>query len=155
MLVGSVTSALGAAGQIVFPLEAGRLAARLRVLPDATPEERRAKLASAESILRLSAAQEASGRSWKAHAVAGAVNLAAGLVIWRHYDRPARDGLVTFAIGQLISEVQIFTQPTRAIRDLQEYERRVGFDRAGALGGDRRTWYVGVIPGGLVVGCRF
>ncbi len=155
MLVGSITSALGAGAQVVFPLQAGRLAAQLRAMPQDTPEARRTKLASAQSFLRLSAAQEELGRSWKAHALAGAVNLAAGLVIWRHYDRPGRDGLLTFAIGQLVSEVQIYSQPTRAIRDLREYEQRSEFDHAGAAAVGHRTWYVGALPGGILVGCRF
>ena len=155
LLVGAATSGLGAIGQVVFPLDAGLLAVQLRALPAETPEARRAKLAAAEGFLRRSAAQEALGRSWKAHALAGVVNLAAGLVIWRHYDRPARDGVLTFALGQLVSEVQIFTQPTRAIRDLREYEHRSDFERAAATGGPQRSWYVSATPGGFLVGCRF
>jgi hypothetical protein len=154
MLVGAYTTAFGAAGQLIFPLEAGRFSARLKGLPGATPEARRAKLAAAEELLRTGAAQERLGRSWQPHALAAAVNLGAGLVIWRRYDRPARDGLLTFAIGQIISEVQIFTQPMRAVRDLREYERRSDFDRTSALRPER-TWYVSAIPGGLVVGCSF
>jgi hypothetical protein len=155
MLVGSVTTALGAAGVVVFPLEAGRFASRLRTIPAATPEERRSKLASAESFLRQAAAQESFGRSWKAQALATAVNLAAGLTIWLHYNRPAQDGLVTFAIGQLISEAQIFSQPMKAVRDLQEYDRRTDFDRVGSVPDTRHTWYVSVYPAGIIVGCRF
>jgi hypothetical protein len=154
MLVGAFTSAFGAAGQVVFPLEAGRFSTRLKALPDTTPEARRAKLAAAEQFLRTGAAQERLGRSWQPHAFAAAVNLGAGLVIWRHYGRPARDGLVTFAIGQLISEVQIFTQPMRAARDLREYERRTDFDRTSAIRPER-TWRVSAIPGGILVGCTF
>ena len=154
-LVGSVTSAFGVIGQLVAPVEAGRLAVQLRAMPGDTPEARRGKLAAAESFLRRSAAQEEFGRSWKMHAITGAVNLGIGLFLWLHYDRPARDGLAVFALGQLVSEVQIFTQPMKAARDLREYERRSDFGRASALGADQPTWYVGVTPGGFVVGCRF
>jgi len=155
LLVGAATTGAGAAGQLAFPLDAGRLAARLRAMPAGTPDERTAKLAAAEAFLRRSAAQEALGRSWKAHAISGAVNLAAGLVVWKHYDRPARDGLVTFAIGQLVSEAQIFTQPTRAIRNLREYEARSDFTGAAAPRSSGSAWYVSPTPGGLAVGCRF
>ncbi len=154
MLVGAVTTAFGAAGQVAFPLEAGRLSARLKQLPETTSEMRLAKLAAAEEFLRTSAAQERLGRSWQPHVLAAAVNLGAGLVIWRHYDRPARDGLITFAIGQLVSEVQIFTQPMRAAHDLREYESRTDFQRTSALRPER-TWYVSAIPGGILVGCTF
>ena len=155
LLVGAATTGLGVIGQLAFPLDAGFLADQLRAMPGDTPEARRAKLASAESFLRRSAAQEELGRSWKTHAIAGVVNLAAGLVIWRHYDRPARDGLLTFALGQFVSEVQIFTQPTKAVRDLRDYERRSDFEHAAAAAGPQRTWYVSAWPGGVAVGCRF
>lgn len=155
MRVGAATTALGAVGQLVFPLDAGRLARQLRDVPGDTPEARRAKLTFAEEALRRSAAQEKLGRSWQAHALSGAVNLAAGLVIWKHYDRPARDGLAMFAVGQLISEIQIFTQPTKAIRALEEYESRSEFTGSSTPERAARAWYLGIAPGGVVVGCRF
>ena len=124
-------------------------------MPGDTPEARRVKLAAAEGYLRKAAAQEELGRSLQSQLLATAVNLAAGLTIWLHYDRPAKDGLITFAIGQIISEVQIFSQPMKAVRDLDEYERRSDFAAAGAAGDPRPTWYVSVAPGGFVVGCRF
>ena len=154
-LVGYVTSSFGVIGQLVAPVEAGRLAVRLRAMPGDTPEARRAKLAAAESFLRRSAAQEEFGRSWKMHAITGAVNLGIGLFLWLRYDRPARDGLAMFALGQLVSEVQIFTQPTKAVRDLREYERRSDFRHASAVGAEHPTWYVSATPGGFAVGCRF
>jgi len=76
-------------------------------------------------------------------------------VVWKHYDRPARDGLVTFAVGQLVSEAQILSQPTRAVRDLREYESRSDFAGAAAPHSAGRGWYVSPTPGGLLVGCRF
>jgi hypothetical protein len=154
-LVGYVTSSFGVIGQLVAPVEAGRLAVRLRAMPGDTPEARQAKLAAAESFLRRSAAQEEFGRSWKMHAITGAVNLGIGLFLWLRYDRPARDGIAMFVLGQLVSEVQIFTQPMKAVHDLREYERRPDFGHASALGAEHPTWYVSAMPGGLVVGCRF
>ncbi len=153
--VGYVTSAIGVVGQLVAPLEACRLAARLREMPGDTPEARRAKLAAAEGYLRRSAAQEAFGRSWKMHAITAAVNLGTGLFLWLHYNRPDRDGLGIFCVGQVVSEIQIFTQPMRAVRDLREYEGRSEFDRPATAGAGRPTWYVVPTPRGLVVGCRF
>jgi hypothetical protein len=155
MLVGAVTTALGAGGVLIFPVEAGGFAARLRAMPGDTLEARRVKLASAEGYLRKAAAQEELGRSFQTQAIATAVNLAAGLTIWLHYNRPAKDGLITFAIGQIISEVQIFSQPMRAVRDLREYQQRTDFDHVSASGAGHRTWYVSVAPAGFVVGCRF
>jgi hypothetical protein len=155
MLVGAATTGLGAIYQLLTPMDAARLPTRLRAMPEDNPEARRAKLAAAESFLHLCAAGEKRGRSWKTHALAGAVNLGAGLVIWKHYKRPAEDGLITFAVGQLISEVQIFTQPTKAVRDLREYEARSDFGQGGGDGSASRSWYLGVTPEGFLVGCRF
>ena len=122
--VGAMTSFVGAAGQFVFPLEAGRFAKALRAMPGETPEQRRAKLASAESYLERAARQEAFGRSWKSQASSLAVNAGAGLATSLLFDRPARDGLITFAIGQAVSELQFFTQPMKAVRDLAAYRRQ-------------------------------
>jgi hypothetical protein len=152
MLVGAFATGIGAVDLLLEPMDAARLPARLRQMPDDNPEARRAKLEAAEGFLRKAAAREKRGRSWRTHLLTGAVNLAAGLVIWQHYDRPASDGLTTFAVGQLISEVQIFTQPTRAIRDLDEYEKRSDFGGGAAVA---RSWYVGVTPERVLVGCRF
>jgi len=153
-LVGAATSAVGALGSLFTPLGASHLPARLRSMPGDSPEQGRAKLTAAERFLRESAADEIRGRSWQAHALAGAVNLGAGLVVALHYKRPA-DGFLTFAVGQLISEVQIFTQPMRAVRDLRDYEHRSDFASASAADARRVTWYLGATPGGFAVGCRF
>ncbi len=124
LAVGAATSFVGVAGQIVFPLEAGRLAARLRAMPEATTEARRLKLAAAEQFLQKAAAQERHGRSWLAHLSSVAVNGAAGLVTTVGFDRPAVDGLRTFAIGQGIAELMMFLQPVKAIGDWDEYRRQ-------------------------------
>lgn len=155
LAVGAATTGLGLVGLAIFPVEAGEMPDRLRELPADTPEARRARLAEAERFLRKAAAQESQGRSWKSHAAAAAVNLAAGLVIWKHYDRPAEDGLLTFAVGQLVSEAQILTQPTRAIHALRDYESRTDFAPATARAHPRPDWYLGAGPASVVVGVRF
>ncbi|MEW6365263.1 MAG: hypothetical protein AB1714_11585 [Acidobacteriota bacterium] len=155
MAAGAGTTALGAVGLLIMPMDPARLPNDLRAIPADTPEARRAKLATAESYLRRSAAREASGRSWKVHALAAAVNLGAGLAIGLRHDRPFSDGLITFAVGQLVSEAQIFTQPRRAIRDLREYEGRSDWSSASVRSEAPREWYIGASPSGFVVGLRF
>jgi hypothetical protein len=150
MLIGAATSAIGAAGQIVFPLRDGRLAARLRKMPQSTTEERRATLVSAEQFLRRAAADEASGRSWRTQLISIAVNLSSGLIIWLHYDHSGRDGLITFGIGQLVSEAQFFSQPTRAVRNLTEYRQRTDFS-ALSTRQRRPAWSLALSPGGLTI----
>ena len=124
LAIGALTSFVGAAGQFVFPLQAGHFAKLLRTMPGGTPEERRAKLMAGEEYLEKAASQEAFGRSWKSQASSLAVNGSAGLATSLLFDRPAKDGLITFAIGQAVSELQFFTQPMKAVRDLATYRRQ-------------------------------
>jgi hypothetical protein len=151
--VGYVTGAFGVLGQVAAPVQAGRLALRLDAMPGETPEQRRVKLAAGERFLRRAAAQEEFGRSWKMQAITLAVNLGTGLFVWLHYGRPDTDGIWFFFLGQAVSEVQIFTQPMRAVRDLRAYEQG-SFGGADARAG-RPVWYLNASPGGFVLGCRF
>jgi hypothetical protein len=155
MLVGGITSALGAAGQVVFPLRTGRYARALRAMPEATLDDRRAKLAAAESWLRDAAEEQRFGKSWKTRLLSLSVNATAGLVTSLVFDRPATDGLIVFGIGQVVSEVQMLTQPARAIRDLEAYVKGAGGDRLSADGRPNASWSVALGPSHVSVSRRF
>jgi hypothetical protein len=143
LAIGALTSFVGAAGQFVFPLQAGRFARTLRTMPDGTPDQRRAKLTRGEAFLEKAAKQEAFGRSWKSQASSLAVNAGAGLATSLLFDRPAKDGLITFAIGQSVSELQYFTQPLKAVRDLTAY-RHQGSLAGASAGRPPATWSLSV-----------
>lgn len=154
MIIGSVTTVIGMFGVIIDDMEPGFLPDRLRVMPGDTPEQRRAKLAAAERYLRECAQREIDGWAWYNHVLAFLVNAGAGLVTWLCFDRPFTDGLINFAIGQVISEIQIFTQPRRAISDLRAYEER--YNTAVQARAQAETeWFVTIIPGGVAVGFRY
>jgi hypothetical protein len=122
MLVGSGTFALGVAGLLVDPFVPANGPDRLRSMPDGTPEERRLKLEKAEDLLRQCARRERDGRGWLTHLLNLGANAAAGLVTVWAFDRPWSDGLLTFATGEAVSLLNIFSQPRRAVRDLNNYE---------------------------------
>ncbi len=122
MLVGGVTCALGAGNLLITPFSPAYAANKLRPLPEGTPEERRVKLEKAEELLRQCARREKEGRGWKSHALNLGANAAAGLVTSLAFHRRWTDGLVTFATNETVSLLNIFTQPRRAIRDLDNYE---------------------------------
>ena len=122
MLVGSATFALGVVGLAIDPFTPATAAKKLRPLPETTELERQAKLKRAEELLRQCAKREKSGRSLTTHLLNAGVNAAAGVVTVAAFDRPAADGLITFAIGEAVSLLNIFTQPMRATRDLKKYE---------------------------------
>lgn len=129
MAVSTVASSLGVIPLGLFPLPARTAASDLAAFPDATPAERRRKLAAAERLLEASAEAEAIGRSWMSHVLSASVSIGFGLVLGLGYDRPSQ-GVFNAVTGIALSELQILTQPTAAIDDLDAYHRLTGGSRA-------------------------
>ena len=70
------------------------------------------------------AKREKSGKSWKIHALNGAVNLGSGLITWLGFKRSVWDGIINFAMNSAISELQILTQPTRTLKAYNLYKQK-------------------------------
>ncbi|GEM_PF-242784 len=156
MLVGGLTFALGVGGMVIDPFVPAYGPESLWPMPEGTPEERRLKLIKAEELLRECAQREKKGRGWSTHLLNLGVNFAAGLVTVLAFDRPWYDGLTTFASGEAVSLLNIFTQPRRAMRDLKNYE--VGYlGKRGTYIEPKREAriYFGLTPGGFSVGLQF
>lgn len=148
--VSAVQSLLGGALLLVDPLDAAFVPRKIRGMPAGTPDERRAKLAAAEQGLRDAAAWEKLGRHWINHIMGfalGAVGFA--LLTDAFPDTDWKDGLFNFALSFGVTEIMIWTQPTRAMRDLEAYES--------AFSGDERGPEVsfGAWPGGGAVTVSF
>jgi hypothetical protein len=156
MLVGGATFALGVVGLVMDPFTPATAAKKLQALPEASAAERLAKLRRAEELLRECARRERSGRGLVTHLLNAGVNAAAGVVTVAAFDRPFGDGLLTFALGEAVSLLNIFTQPTRAIRDLKAYESGLTGAAGCPLPGPKgRLWSLGVWPGGLSFRLQF
>jgi hypothetical protein len=156
MLVGGVTCVLGAGNLLITPFSPAYAAGKLRPMPEGTPEERRAKLLKAEELLRQCARREEEGRGWKSHALNLGANAAAGLVTSLAFHRRWTDGLVTFATNETVSLLNIFTQPHRAIRDLNNYEvKYLGKQAAYVHEQPAPQWLFSLYPGGFSVGLLF
>jgi hypothetical protein len=156
MLVGSATFALGVAGLLIDPFVPATAARKLQPLPEATPMERVEKLRRAEEILRQCARREKDGRGLKTHLMNVGVNAAAGVVTAAAFKRPWTDGLITFATGEAVSLLNIFSQPMRATRDLKKYEAGYpGNDGASTPAQPERKWSLGVWPGGFSFRLQF
>jgi hypothetical protein len=156
MLVGGATFALGVVGLAIDPFDPATAARKLRPLPETTPLERSAKLERAEALLRECARREKSGRSLTTHMLNLGVNAAAGVVTAAAFKRPWTDGLVSFAVGEAVSLLNIFSQPMRATRDLKKYESGFAGDGAPpspAAGGAQ--WTLGIWPGGVSFRLQF
>jgi hypothetical protein len=153
MLVGSATLLLGVAGLVIDPFTPATASRKLRSLPEANAAERLAKLRQAETILRECARREKNGRSMATHLLNAGVNAAAGVVTAAAFKRPWTDGLITFATGEAVSLLNIFTQPMRATRDLKKYE--AGYPAAVIPAAPRATWSLSAWPGGLSFRLQF
>ncbi len=156
MLVGGATTALGLGAMLVDPFVPAYGGKALKRLPDTTPDERRVKLLRAEEVLRRCAAREKRGRGLTTHLLNLGANAAAGIVTAAAFHRPWTDGLVTFAAGEAVSLLNIFTQPRRAVRDLEGYEALVrggGGPVPSAPPG--RDLYFSLSPRGISLGVRF
>ncbi len=155
MALGAATTFLGAMGQIITPMVPGSASDRLAGISDTTPEERKEKLITAEKILRECALRESAGRSWQAHAITGAVNLSSGLIVWLGFKRSAWEGLGNFALNTIITEAQIWTQPTRAIGDYDNYLKTSNAKQNLSCSKYDWNWYVDIYPGGLGIRVMF
>lgn len=149
MVLGAATTLVGAVGQLIMPMTPASAPRKLALLPDATPEDRIVKLNEAEQLLEASAMREKDGRSWKMHAASSAVNLSSGLVTWLGFDRTIQSGLINFAINEAITEVQIWTQPTRAIKDYKKYCEKYKNGLPSALYKPKTHLYVNAFYRGL------
>ena len=78
MALGALTDLAGHGRSDHFTHGAGYAPGRLENIPEGTPEENILKLREAERLLEESAKREKEGRSWKIHALDGAVNLGCG-----------------------------------------------------------------------------
>jgi hypothetical protein len=154
-IVGGITGLLAVGDLTVNPLVAWSASEKLRNYPDTTIDEKRAKLRYAEKLLKDCADREEYGRSWKTHAMAGVVNLLAGAAITCDGGR-AGDGALAFASGMLVSEIQIFTMPTRAVNDWEDYLKMSseGF-RSARKKSWRNRFFITVHPHGLYCSILF
>lgn len=155
MALGGATTFLGAMGQVIAPMSPSLAPDQLDDIPEGTPEERIEKLSKAEKLLKECALRERDGRSWKTHAITGAVNLGTGLIVWLGFKRSAWEGLGNFALNTAITEAQIWTQPTRAIEDYENYIKKYKSGQKPAGRKPGKAWSVNLYPGGLAISVMF
>ena len=143
--VNATTSFLGFGSMLFDPLKTHSAARNLKIIPETTREEQVLKLAAAEQCLTDAAKRQKSGRSWQTHALAGLVNILAGIAVATDNDRDD-DGLVMFATGMVVSEIQIFTMPTQAIDDLKNYRNNTFTKRHKK---HLNRFYATIVPNGI------
>jgi hypothetical protein len=150
MALGSATTLLGALGQIIAPMPhpSSSSGNRENVEDDSA---RISSLQYSEDMLKALARREKEGRSWKTHALFDAINIGSGLITWLGFKRTFMDGLENFAMNTVISEAQIWTQPTRAIKDYERYCRQYGTSINPAACKPEKKWLLYAGPGVITV----
>ncbi len=123
-IVGAVKSLNGVAFLALTPLKTARGEHELDGLPDATPEARRQSLLLAESLLARNAKEADLRFSWKPHVYLFLISVVGGGIVWACGD--LTKGAESAAIGFAVGELQIWTRPWLAKRDLREYRRDFG-----------------------------
>jgi hypothetical protein len=156
MLVGGSTFALGVGGLLLDPFVPAYAADRLAPMPETTAEERRTKLAEAEDLLRQCARREKGGRSWTTQMLNVGANAAGAVVTKAVFHQSWGSALITFATGEAVSLLNIFTQPMRATRDLRDYEAKyLGKGGAAMPAPAQPRWTLSAWPGGLTLSFEF
>jgi hypothetical protein len=121
-IVGASESFLGLAALIVDPFHARSSGSDLRKLPESTPEELKYKLENAEKWLERNYKQEKLGTSWLSHVGVLAISAIGGGIVW-HYNG-GKNGLISVLSNVAGGELFIWTQPTRGIRDYNDYRSK-------------------------------
>lgn len=155
-IVGGISSLLATGDLILNPLNSWNAATKLQNLPQTTDEEKKAKLQFGEQLLKDCADREIYGRSWQTHALAGLVSVIGGAAIALDKedndddDYRYGDGAFFFASSMLVAEIQIFTMPTRAIKDWEDYSS-MSFDdsRAQVKESPEMDYFISASPKGL------
>jgi hypothetical protein len=148
MALDAGTAFLGTVFQLITPLNTDSHADKLAQLPEFTEEEQLMKLTMAEEMLKSDAMKEKAGRSWQIHALNEAVNLSGGLITWLGYKRSIWDGVENFLISSVVTETQIWTQPTRTLKAYREYCRKYKSDTNRLVYKQQPEFYIGTFPGG-------
>ena len=121
MGLGAFTTFIGAIGQFITPIVPENVADSLSRLPENSSQNRLLKVHQAETLLKEAALKEKEARSWQIHALSSVVNLSSGLITWLGFKRTVWDGVTNFALNSLVTEVQIWSTPSRAMKDYRIY----------------------------------
>jgi hypothetical protein len=112
MFLSAATTFLGAAGQLVSPVQPVKFR-KWKDMGNAVGSEQTRNEEYLKYLEKMAAAEK-KGRGWQMHLASGAVNLTSGLVTWLGFKRTWKDGLLNFALNTVVTEVQIWSQPVKA-----------------------------------------
>jgi len=148
-IVGAVKSAGGLAQTLIKPLPAVKSFGRFQSMPSQTRAERMLKLEQGEALLHENASRALQRYGWKRHVIGIATNLVGGAVIAAYGD--STDAVTSTVLGIAVSEANIWSEPARAVTDLEDY--RNNFRDAQRTG--VRNWRLVPMSAGVAVHISF
>ena len=119
LIVGAVKSTGGLVQMLLKPLPAVTSHDDFQSMPSQTRAERLLKLERGEALLYENASRAQQRYGWKRHAIGIAANLLGGAVIAAYGD--SSDVVASTVLGIAVSEANIWTEPSRAETDLNDY----------------------------------
>lgn len=155
MALGGVTTLLGTGFQLITPLNTGKDAQYIAQLPESNTQELFDKLRIAEELFKINAEKEKTGRSWQVHALNEIVNLGSGLITWLAFKRSVWDGVSNFLLNSVVTETQIWTQPTRLMKDYQNYNHKYKSDSDFLVTKIQPEFFLRTYAGGVSVSIVF
>ena len=153
MGLGAITTSLGILGQFLTPIVPTNGADSLASFSENNQENMLVKLIQAEEMLKKVALAEKEARSWKVHAVTGIVNIGGGLITWLGFKRSVWDGATFFALNTIVTEVQIWSMPGRAMKDYRIYCDKFYLNEKQSA--YELRWFVGIYPGSIQINLLF
>lgn len=148
-IVGAVKSAGGLAQLLVKPLPAVKSYDRFLSMPAQTRTERLLKLEQGEALMHENAERAQQRYGWKRHLIGIGANLLGAAVIAVYGD--SADAVTSTILGIAVSEANIWTEPARAVTDLEEYS--TNFRHAQRI--STRTWHIVPTIGGAALHISF
>jgi hypothetical protein len=147
--VGAVKSAGGLALLLLKPQPALGSKDTFATLPAQNRAQRLDKLEQGEALLRDNALHATERFTWRRHALGIAGNLLGGAVIAAYGD--SGDALTSTLVGIAVSEATIWSEPTGAARDLEDYRNR-NWNSPSVRGG---RWRLLAGPGAVALEVKF
>jgi len=147
--VGAIKSAAALALMLLKPLSAVEGATSLKDMPTDTPDQKEARLEAAEDRLHTNSRRAQTRTSWTRHLTVITVNLIGSAVIAAFGD--GEDAVVSGLTGIALGQANIWSQPSRAIDDLADYEKEFPAPQAT----NEVDWELTPIARGLSVTIRF
>jgi hypothetical protein len=148
--VGAVQAALGFGAMVTFPNTSIGAREQLRKMDATTNEGKFERRRRAEYHLAAVAAEEKFEHSGIPIALATAVNLGAGAVLWRGYGMWGA-GAAILGAGTVVTLAQVYTRPYKATHAWEQYKKDYSPNAPAEVPPDQIMLFVGMGPTGVVL----